>query len=153
MIDPIETTSVGRFLPGAMADQILGQQQKISGAVADLAIDADDEYYEPWDVGVSPPLIEMIYGLYHPVTHALRYSGFSEQRLEVRLRQHMRKASATGTPVQRWCYRLKQQGLEPKIDILYLIQASKRSSAYGKYLERIVIRDLRSVGYKLLNER
>jgi hypothetical protein len=153
MLNPAVPPAAGNNSLGALAGQSHNQQLPAGIEFPGLIIDADDQYFEPWDVCVSPPLLEAIYGLFHPRTNALRYVGFAEQRLEVRLRQHMRKASPTGCAVNKWCHRLKEAGLEPKIDILLTLQASKMSPAFGKALEKMAVNYFRAQGYKLLNER
>lgn len=92
----------------------------------------------------------VIYGLFHPVTGALRYVGQTQAGLNRRLSGHVAKAlrgDDSHLPVMRWVVKLKGEGLEPTIQLLdgpmHVVQLDQA--------ERDMIAAKRGEGHDLLN--
>jgi len=58
-----------------------------------------------------------IYGLYDPVTGALRYIGKANDAA-ARLKTHLRDARRRDTPVYRWIRKLARNGMVPNMKVL-----------------------------------
>lgn len=66
----------------------------------------------------------VIYGLYDPVTHKLRYVGQTHTGIFTRLTNHISNANSDGTPVQTWIYGLLNKNLKPYGKIIESVPSS-----------------------------